>query len=75
MIGRDITITHPNFSGRITIHAYAIKMNTGIGISSKWDSHWILLIQVNPLLINYTTTERKLFIIVENLQDNYVPSY
>ena len=66
---------YSNFSGRIIIHKYASKIQLGRVIIGKGISTEFLLTQVNPRLNKYTTTVKKLFIIVETLQKNSVPLY
>ena len=75
IVGRDVLLHYPKFSEGFIIHVDARKMHTRREISSKWEFRCLLLTQVNPCLINYTTTVRKLFIIVENLRKNSVPIY
>ena len=68
IVGCDILISYPNFSGIFTINVDASKMQPGRVISSKWKFHCIFLTQVNPHLINYSAKVRKLLSIAEMLK-------
>ena len=63
----DVLLSYLNFSEYFIIHTDAIKMQTGILSSRRWEFHCILLTQDNHCLINYTTTLIKMLSIVETL--------
>ena len=71
----DIPISYPNVSESFIFHTKSRKMNIGRLLNGKWGIHYILLIQDNPRLIYYTTTETKMLSIVEMKKDNTVPLY
>ena len=75
IVGSEVLISYPNISERFIIHADTNKIHHGRLISEKWESHCLLLTQVNPRLINYTTTEIKLLSVVETLKYKSVPFY
>ena len=75
IIGHDVLLSYPNFSERMKIHTYTSKLHLGIVVRGKWGFHFLCIAQVNPNFINYTTTVRKLFSIVETLKENSVPLY
>ena len=73
-IKREVIPSHPNFSGILKSHTYAIKMYLRSNQQQR-NIHCLLLPQVNLRLNNYTNKVRKLLSIVENLQKNSVPFY
>ena len=74
IIGHDVILSYPKLIGRIITHKYYWKMQLGMVISSKW-STFPLTRTSKPYLINYTTTVRKMFRVVETLHENSVSIY
>ena len=71
----DVPLSYHNVTEGFIICTDSRKMNLGRVLNEKWGFHWLLLAQVNPSLIYYTTTVTKLLSIVETQKDNYVPLY
>ena len=66
---RDVLISYPNFSERFIIYTDDSKTRLGgvisqNGIPINFYSH-----KLTPAQINYTTTERELLSIMENLKE------
>ena len=68
----DVPLSYPNFSEVFIVRTNSSKMNLGRVLNGKWGFHYLLLAQVNPHLINYTTTVTKLLNILEMQKENYV---
>ena len=75
IIERGFLLSYPIFSEIMTLHIDDIKIRLGGVIRGKWEVHSSFLTQVNPRLMNYTTTLKKIFSIIETLKENYVPFY
>ena len=71
----DVPLSYHNVTEGFIICTDSRKMNLGRVLNEKWGFHFLLLIQVNPHLIYYTTAATKMLIIVEIKKENYVPLY
>ena len=61
-------LSYPDYSEISIIHAKARNMYLRRVIIIKWEVYYLLITQLNPRLINYTTKVRKLLSIVETLK-------
>ena len=62
IVEHGVLIHYPNFIERFIIYADDIKMQLGMVIRGKWEFHCFSLTKVNPWIIKYKTTERKMLI-------------
>ena len=75
IIRRDIPLYYPNLSEGFIFCTNSSKMNLGRVINGKWGFNLLLLAQVNPHLIYYTTTETKLLSTVDIYKYISIPLY
>ena len=68
MVGRQALLSCPNFSEIFIIHTDASKMHLGVVSSQNTKPIIFYLHKLTPAQINYTTTERELLSIVDNLK-------
>ena len=69
LVSRETLFFYPNFNEPFEIHTDASKLQLGSVISQKGKPFAFYSWKLNPTQVNYTTTERELFSIVETLKE------
>ena len=69
MIGREVLLAYPDFNAPFEIHTDASKLQLGAVISQKGKPIAFYSRKMNSYQQNYTTTEKELLSIVENLKE------
>ena len=69
MIGREVLLGYPDFNAMFEIDTDASKLQVGAVISQKGKPIALYSRKMNSAQQNYTTTEKELLSVVENLKE------
>ena len=69
VIGREVLLAYPDFNAPFEINTDALKLQIGAVISQKGKPIAFYSRKMNSAQHNYTTTEKELLSIVENLKE------